>query len=399
MTRIINKESLKKINVDNQKSDIVRIFKGGMEANKANAQVQTFGESMRVPMTGTQYEGSEGHARLWNEIEDLQKKMNAAQAPDADTLAALVGKIFIDVTRRSQEAGDLTSLFANEMTDLNAPEDVNLRNILDYVGKMETISGANDSVPLIEQNLAATDTVSMVIKATGWKTSLANILYNSLHTLEKVNRAVVNADTDARNGAIIGAIVGATFVASQKQAADATNDSTLDYKLYQTLLKAMKKLRGLKDNQTGRKIAVPAISILCNSVDSFDIQRVINGQLTNGGANGTLTTSNMQALPITNIIEYDQGITDGKTWGKETLDFPGVTAGKCYMFVPKEYLFVMNKRPLTMETGTGSVLQLSQEERAWYRVFGVYMKDFLGSSYPAAGTAGFGAIIEITLPS
>ena len=170
--------------------------------------------------------------------------------------------------------------------------------------------------------------------------------------------------------------------------------------MYNTIRKGIKKLRGLKDPQTGRKIVAGQISILDNSVNTWDLQRVIGGQLTTGGANGTLTTQNLQALPIQNIIEYDQGITDGKTYGKDTLDFPGVTAGKCYLFVPLEYAFVVNKRPLTLETGKGSVLELSTEERAWYRVYAPYLKDFLGSSY--AGTAlgaSFGAILEVTLPT
>jgi len=400
MVKIINKETLKDMRVKQNRADTVAIFQGSAKSNKSDSTPKTHGLDVIVPMKNTAYVGSEGYIKLWNEIEDLQKKFNAAQAPSTAELEALLGKLFIDLTRRTQEAGDLTSLIATEITDLNAPETINTKYLYDYVGKMGLIAAANDSVNLIEQKLGATDSFDLEIYAVGWKDSLKNMLFNSIHEMQKVNKAAVDADTDNRNKAIIGEIVGATFVASQKQAADTTSGATFDVLMYNTIRKGIKKLRGLKDPQTDRKITAGQISLLCNSVDTWDLQRVLGGQLTTGGANGTLTTQNLQALPIQNIIEYDQGITNGKEYGKKPLEFPGVTAGKCYLFVPKEYAFVVNKRPLTMETGKGSVLELSTEERSWYRVFAAYLKDFLGSSF--AGTAlgaGYGAIVEISLPS
>jgi len=235
----------------------------------------------------------------------------------------------------------------------------------------------------------------MQIKAIGWKDSMKNMLYNKFFTMDKVVQAAVNADVDARNAATVGLIVGSTYVASQQQAAVSTAGLTYDEKLYETVLAAWKKLVALKDPQTARKIAVPRVAILCNSADSWSISNVINGQLNGNSAK----SSNRPALPISTMIEYDQGINDGFTIGKEIGDFPGVTAGKAYIFVPG-VMIVANKRPLTMETGRGSTLELSTEERAWYRVQGEHSKDFLGSSYPGTGIgAGYGHIVEITLPS
>ncbi len=58
----------------------------------------------------------------------------------------------------------------------------------------------------------------------------------------------------------------------------------------------------------------------------------------------------------------------------------------------------MNKRGLTMETGTGDTLALTGEEMAWYRIFGVYMKDFLGSSYSGTSLSdGYGSVVEVSL--
>lgn len=415
MVHIFNKNTLAEQRAKENRSDIVRIFKGGSKANLDSTSFETFGNPIHVKNNGL-YSGTAGEQKLLEEIEGLQtlcknnkeyklteadvKKFNAAQYPGQTAIEALIGAMYIDITRRAQEAGDLTSLIATEANDPNSSQTVNVNYFYKYVGKMGVIAGSNDSVPLIEQKLGATDTFTQSIYALGWKDTLANMLFNKVHTIAKVNQAVADADTDARNAATVGAIVGATYVASQKQAADATSGATYDVLMYNTIRKAIKKLRGLKDPQTGRKINASQIAILCNSADTWSLQRVIGGQLQTGGGNGTITTINAQALPIASIIEYDQGITDGMKWGKETLSFPGVAAGTVYVFVPKEYMFVMNKRGLALETGMGSTLQLSTEERSWYRVFGVWLKDFLGSSYPGTSLgASYGSVLEVTLPT
>lgn len=333
----------------------------------------------------------------------MQRATNAAQAPESSVLEALLGKIYIDITRRNIESPDLTSSICTEITDLEFGETINLRDIFDFIGKMGVIGGNNDTVPLIEQKTGETKTVEMAIRAIGWKDSLRNMLYNRLSDMQKVNKAAVDAYTDMRNSRHIGVIVAATFVATQKQAADSTG-TTYDVKMYNTFRRGIKKLRGLKYRglvtEYTYKIAVPRIAILCNSADTWSIQRIISGQLQSAGTTGTTTTQNMQALPVSEIIEYDQGINHGKIWGKKTLSFPGVTAGKCYLFVPGEYAWVMNKRPLILETGVGSVLQLSTEESAWYNAQTEYMEQLLGASDPNnAASAGYGAIIEVTLPT
>jgi hypothetical protein len=407
--KVINKEALIDERFKNNRVDSVKVFKGDAKHNKALTKPETFNmkefdnNDIPVKMTNTCYEGSYGQQQLFNEIDELadkiQAKLNAAQPPSQADIEAFFGKLFIDLTRRVQEAPDLTSKFATEITDLEAGETVNTRDLEKFIGRMTTIKGTNDAVELIEQKTGNTDSFDLDFTATGWKDSIKNQIYNKFFEMAKVAQAAVDADTDKRNSRTIGAIVGATFVASQKQAAD-TVGGTFDTKMYNTIRKGIKKLRALKDPRTNRKISVPKIFILCNSADTWDIERVISGQLTNGGANGTLTTQNAQALPISEIIEYDQGITDGYTYGKDTLAFPGVTAGKFYLYVPKEYLWVLNKRPLTRQTGQGSVLTLSTEETSWYRIDGVFDKYFLGSSHATAGYgAGIGAIIEVTAPT
>lgn len=417
MLRIIDKETLIEQRTKNAHTTRAVIFAGSGEENRtAKMPVKLY--QKLVQMGANKWdENSPSKFKLWEgtadrndkdylqkagiaQLQEHLKELNAAQAPSDDVLTALIGKIFMDITRRVQEAPDLTAFIATEITDFEFSETVNLREIYKYLGKFEVIKGSNDSVPLIEQTFGETDSVDMALRGLGWKTSLKNLLFNKMHTMEKVLQAVADAYTDMRNARTVGVIIGATYVASQKQAADATANATYDVLMYNTFRKAIKKIRGLKDYRTGRKIAIPSLTLLCNSYDTWSISRAIQGQLQAGGPNGSISAMNLAGLPINTILEYDQGITDGFVWGKETLSFSGVTAGKCYLFVPREYFWVLNKRPLTMEMGRGSVLQLSQEERAWYNVQTEFYKIFLGSSYDGTALgAGYGAILEITLPT
>lgn len=328
------------------------------------------------------------------ELEALRYKITmAAQAPTQAEIEAFFGKFYVDVTRKAQEAPDLTSLIAQEVTNYEFPETVNLRDVLPFRGQMATVSGANDAVPLIEPHIGNVDTMSLAIKAVGWKTTLKNELFNKAFSTDKVVQAAVDADVDARNQATAGVMIGATYDDSQTQAYVSTSGLTYDEKMYETILAAVKKLKALKDGTTKRKIASPRINILCNSSDTWSIENVIRGQLNGNSAK----SSNRPALPINAIVEYDQGINDGFLVGKETASVPGVTAGTIYLYVP-DVLLVASKRPFTMETGRGSVLELSTQEYAWYRVQGVYSKTFLGSSYPGTAlTDGFGYTVKAAI--
>ena len=337
-----------------------------------------------------------------NEMDELQalrhKITNAAQAPAASDIEAFFGKFYIELARRVAESMDLTTLIAREQTDLDFSEVVTIRELLPFRGFMGVVQGTNDPVPLIEQNTGVTDTLTLYIKALGWKDSLKNLLYNKFFTMERVIQAAADAYMDERNKDVIGSpIIGATFAASQQVGADGTSGQTLDEHTYNTILAAVKKLRGLKDIFTAQKIVAPAINILCNSADTWQIENVIRGQLNGNGSSAR--ASNRPALPINAVVEYDHGINHLQTVGKVTGSFPGVTAGKCYLYVP-DVMLVAKKRPLTMESGVGSVLELSTEERAWYGVQGVYTKQFMGSSHAEATVgAGYGYIVEVTLPT
>ncbi len=395
-TAAVVAERQERINAHPAKS--VLAFRGDMKANMACTDHRQLAERFNVAENTEEMESL--RYRIINECRSYQDAnavlKNAAGSPLAATIEAFFGRFYLDMTRRAMEAPDLTSLIAREVVNYDSSSLIYLRDLMKYRGVMKTISGENDPVPFIEQNTGNTDTLALEIKALGWKDSLANRLWNSFFSMSKVVEAATDAYTDYRNSVLIGAIVAASFVASQKQAADATG-STLDEKTYLTFRAAKKLLKGLKDIQTSRQIATPEIDILCNSQDTDQIERVVRGQLeaNGGGATGRVAP----ALGFGKIIEYDQGINHGITINGKAQSYPGVTAGKCYLFVP-QVAMVATKRPLTMESGMGSVLELSTEERAWYCVQGAYTKALLGSSYAGTGLgAGYGAIVEVTLPT
>ena len=375
----------------------LNLYRGGKDSNLATVEDNRIVTNKVVKMSKN-WETTEGYLKLKNEVNDFVTKFkNTAQAPTQTEMETLFAKFMIDITKRYMEKGDLTSLIATEVTNDMFPENVSLKSFLKYRGNFKEIQLTGDSVSLIEQATGAIDSISMKAYGIGWKQSLYNLIYNQFYTVAKVNDAVADAYTDIRNSKTIGKIVATTYTAGMEQAAVAApSGETADYYLWKTLDDAESKLRKLKLSQTKRKINIPSISLLINSQDSKRISRVIGGI----DAFGKTAGKNVPALSfISSIIEYDQGINDGFKVGKETLSFPGVTAGKAYMFVPKEYFWILKKRGLTMETSTGSALTLSQQESAWYFIQTQYDDEFFGSSQAGTSLAdGYGAIIEITLP-
>jgi len=334
------------------------------------------------------------HSRA--ELDSILK--NAASAPLPADITAFFGRFFMDVDRRAREAPDLTTLIARETINPNFPTPVYKRNLRKWRGIMGRMSGENDKPNMIQQDTGDVTTVDLYIMGLGWKDSLANQLWNLFFSIDKVLEAFTDAYTDYRNSVTVGGIVGATFVASQKQAAIGTSGLTYDEKMYETWLAANKLVRTLLDPLNDRPIAVPSLRILCNSQNTWSIENVIRGQLNGNGSSARV--NNRPALPVEMIVEYDRGINDGFTIGLKTASFPGVTAGKAYLYVPG-YALVATKRGITFETGMGSVLDFSTEERSAYCVQGEDLGDLLGSSAstPVGGAAGYGAIIEVTLPT
>ncbi len=409
--RIVNKESLQIEKVQNKETQVFSLYPNGMDSSVSAHGVDAILHN-DVEMTAPKWVGSAGYNKLWNEIGSVAKRLkshmengrltNAAQAPAQSEINEFVSKIFLDITRRRMTEADLTTEVATEITNPDFQREVFLNTMLPYVGELQEIQATGDGVPLIKAATGSSDFLELKIYGVGWKTSLANMLFNPLHEMQKVTEAVANADVDLRNSKTVGAILGATYVAAQKQAADTTAGASYDTKLYTTLVNAIEKIKTLK-TVDGKAIKSSKLALLINSNDRWALERVSLGQLQSGSGTG-IVASVVHKLPIDSLIEYDEGITHGQVRGKTTLDFPGVEPGKAYLFVPKEAFWVANKRGLTMETGIGSVLELAVEERAWYRVQGEYTKHFLGSSAEGADAVtaknpAQGYVIEVTLPT
>ena len=409
--KIINVESMIEERVKHAVGAPVRVF--AERAEDLNAPVHNIDPVYDVQMTVSsgRYENSAAEHETWKKIHALRSKLAptresaagwvraAAQAPSATDLAALLGTMLLDVTRRAQDTGDLTSRIATEVIDPNFPKSVTLVDFLPYIGEFGTFKGTGDPANLVEQKTGETDTATLAMSGLGWQTTLENLLFNSIHNLQKVNQAVAEAYTDKRNAALIGPITGATY-AGKIQAVAAVQESgnSYDVNLYQTVKKALKVLVALKDYQTKNKITTaPGIKILCAEADGFDLERVIRGQLASFTA-GNVTSLNLSPLSmISEIITYDQGMTNGKTYKGKVLSYPGITAGYFYMFVPKAYAWILTKRGLSMEAGADLGIYSIRESRLWYDCAGSYLKPFLGYA-GGYGADGDGAIIKVAMP-
>jgi hypothetical protein len=409
---ILTAEALAERKVKNGLTRSSRVYLGGMNdvitnnscakmkiVNVDGSSIET--DELPFKVTSKSWMNSEGRFQLLRDMKALQDVMkNAAPNVPSDTLATYFAKLFIDVTRQADDLADYSDMIYTVLSRPDAQEVTYLRDLVPYVGKEKQVSGANDMVPLIEANLANQASITQTIKAFGWKSNLHNMLFLPIDELSRITQAAAIINVDSRNADIIGYIVGRTFPALQSQAADSTSGASYDELMYNTFRKGIKTLGKLKHPLTGRLLAEigafsGALRLICHPADAWSIERIIRGELASAGGVRMIAS----ALPISDIIAYGGGIMNGQTWGKEILSLPGVTQGTAYLYLPNQLGgFVLDKRTQTMEVGTGSVLQLSTEERAWYRVNGLYHDWFLGGAKDNTNN-GLGCIVKITLPT
>ena len=370
------------------------VYKGDAVSNKESKSPDMWGKEAYKVGSG-KWKNSEGRFKLYNEIHEMQDKLlNSATAPTPTELAAYYAKLFIDVQRLQDDMLDVSPLIANVIRRDDAQEISYLRDYLPYIGKEKVISGNNDAVPLIEQKTAAVGQINLYIKAFGWKDSIKNLAFNPVPVLQKVTEAAAIIALDNKNNDIVYPIVSATYGAKHSQAADSTG-STYDLKMYNTLVAAYETLGKLYHPMYTKKLvsSMPQYSaqvgLLVHPSNLWAINRVASG-FTAGGF-----VQNITSLPIGNIIPYAGGIQDGETWGQETLSLPGVTVDTAYMFIPDQAMMLI-KRDAVLETGTGSVLELSTEERSWHSIRGIHTDYLLGG---CATNTGKGCIVKIALPT
>ena len=403
---VIDAESLHRQMANTRLSRRIGVYQGNADDNlKMENGVQTYYER-DIVVTSPAWRNSDRRAQLHNTMRELRNRLenqkremgvqrNANHGYDPATVAQLIGSYYIDIVRLSDEMADYTGVLTTEFNRPDMPKDINLRDFMPYTGKEREIAGSNDSVPLIEENAANVKLISLIIRAFGHKNSLFDVVFNPFWDIDRLMQTVANIRVDSRNDDVIGKIVKATYDTNHSQAADTTTGDTRDLKIYNTVDKAIDKLYKLYHPQFKlRQIGTmkPKVYLLINSMDRRKVQPVVSGGLV--GAGGIRQIVN--ALPIDGIIAYDGGIQDGLPWGKETLSFPGVKEGEFFLAGVTPYGgMTFTKRDLTMETGTGSVLQLSREERAWYRIGVTFMDWLIGET---DGGKAYGGIIKGTFP-
>jgi hypothetical protein len=389
-------------------------FSSGLYFDRLHEQDKPFGEavdprfnsSVVVPVGSQKWEQSKKFDELYGAIAKKANALrtalgevrkggahfNAAQFPS--DYYDFVNLLRLDITRRRIEAADMTGRVAQETVNVQATKTVKYDEFKPFVGAFEKVKGRGDHVPMIEHTTGLEGTADIVLYALGDSRTLEDELFDlDIYSLAKVADAYTRAYTSLRNDRVLGAIIGATYPADQSVAADASG-SSYDMKLYLTINAGIEALRVLKDCQTKLPIDASRMVLLCAYEDERKINRVINGQLDN--AKGVAV--NMQSLAeVTEIWPYKG---DQITVGERVYSFAGVTKGSAYLFVPGSYgapNYVLTKRPLTYETGMGSVLELARSEQVGYFAQTEYSKEFFG--HAAGLAAGTGFVVKLTLPA
>jgi hypothetical protein len=392
--KLLNAETMRKDLVGKVRK--VRIYNGSTTEN-LNAKTANIAHEEAIEVVSEKWLDSAGREELLRDRNMLIEKcklMNAETGYDMQTVRALAGLYTVDLVRQSDEYVDYTPVLFKEIFDEEAPETVNLRDAMPYIGKEEDIQGSGDTVPLMQSALPVDYPIYLKIRGFGDKTTLRQMIFNPFHKNELIIESAARILADEKNKDSLGPILSSTYGSAHKQAVDTTG-ATYDLQLYNTLKKGIRKALRLANKPLGKAngLVRHEVYLLVNPMDLLDIQPIASGALAGVGGIQSFTP----ALPITGIIPYGGGLNDGMIYGKETLSYPGVPLGKVYVFVKVESFggYRITKRNETMEVGEGDVLALSPAKKAWHRIRGVYSDFVLPKT---EGGKDYGAVIEITLP-
>jgi hypothetical protein len=392
--KLLNAEAMRKSLVGKVRK--VRIYNGTVSEN-LTAQTAKVAHDETIEVESEKWLNSKGREELLRDRHMLTEKcklMNAETGYDMKTIQALAGLYTIDLVRQADEYADYTPVLFKEIFDEDAPETVNLRDAMPYVGKEEEVEGTGDTVPLMKSALPVDYPVYMKIRGFGDKTTLRQMIFNSFHKNELIIESAARILSDEKNKDSLGPILSALYDAEHKQVAD-TSGATFDLQLYNTLKKGIRKANRLICEPLKREVGLVRheVYLLINPIDDVDIMPIANGAL--AGVGGIQQMA--QALPIDGVIPYGGGLNHGMKYGEETLSYPGVPSGKAYVFVKVDSFggYRITKRNETMEVGEGDVLALSPAKKAWHRIRGLHNIFVLPKT--VSGKA-YGAVVEVTLP-
>ena len=231
----------------------------------------------------------------------------------------------------------------------------------------------------------------MLVKLFGFgdKSTLNEILWSPNYDQVALSAARIIADE--RNKILFNPMVGATYDANHA-VTFATAGGSPDENIYLTVKAAYKKLLGLINPLSGRKIGDGDFetALYVNKADAIDVRPIVEGEL--AGAGGTRIVA--RALPIDNFVEYSGGLNNGRKYAGETLQYPGVDAGYAYLAAKTpDGAQLIKKIDWTMEVQPASS-QVKGEEKYWWSAYGVYNDNVLPAT---VSTNYYGAIIKIPL--
>jgi hypothetical protein len=408
MSLILTKEKLVSERVKNNHVDQVAIFDDAVNSGRmtyGKKVMNSCGVPLAVKASNTQWNNTEGYVKLNKEIQETIALIKANQNQFSSDYYTLVEKMSIDLTRRIQLEEDWTDRYSKVETDFGFSESVNLKEFLEYTGWFEEIKLVGDSVPLIEQKTGAIGSVDMHSFGLGHVRSLKDEIYNTqIFTPDKVNSAFARAYTNRRNirniiGVLTQLTIGAAWHVSQISPYVADPTEEYEERLYKTVRELRWLLLGLRDCQTNQIIKpTRTIAIVGSQLVAENLDLVLNGQLYGFGNK----VQNLAPLRIDEIV-VNQG--DTVVVGAKTYTRHGMPEDKMVLFVPYQGgspLYTLVKRPPTIETGAGDVLQLARSAQVRYFVQTEYHEEVLGSSSApvlAIVGGGYGYAVVCDLPS
>jgi hypothetical protein len=329
---------------------------------------------------------SEWHRARSLVTEGIQR--NAATGYDAAKLSAFVAETMLDIQRLADDMSDFSSMLYNVINRPDASKKVSLVDLLPFVGKAAEFGGTGDLPNLIEHNLGITEDVLVKLYGFGDKSTLNEILWSPNYDQLAVSAARIIADE--RNKILFKPMVEAVYDTAHSAAF--SSGGSPDENLYLTIKAAYKKLLGLTNPLSGRKIGDGDFEtvLFVNRADAIDVRPIVEGELANAGGLRIVA----RALPIDHFIEYSAGLNHGRKYQGEDLSYPGVPSGKAYLAakVPDGAQLV-KKVDWNMEVQPGTS-QIKGEEKYWWSAYGCYNENVLPST---ANGVAYGAIIEIEL--
>lgn len=280
-----------------------------------------------------------------------------------DNWSDLYDAVRLDLTIRKEARPTVRQFLYTEADMPNASKDVRPTELFPYGFVFEENNGEGESVRQ-GQNLGGQyDTIPMKIYAAGFTWTLLASLFDNSYDLSRMSEGVALAYSAKKDDLALAPIIGGTYTGAKATAASTVGTNRQEL-LMNTLMDAIDDLSDRTDPVTKRKIVGEDLVVLASSKDARHIEHVMSGL-------GNSTPEKYTALnQISKVIAYDGEVID---LPNKSVTYTGCTSGTVFLIKKNRYFAIPIKRRLTMELDqTPDVSTLSQEQRAWYFVEGMY---------------------------